>query len=379
MNRTILIIAYSAVLFSSVCLSALSGEKASGPTGTQGDSTTSTPEEIVRELIEGNRLDEAWKLLENIEGNEHSILCFKGIIEIKREHPEKALEYFFFAKKIAPLSSAMHLFAAKAHFSLGNFEETLVALDAGVDVGRKAASYFLFLAQTAQRLGKSVRAYSALQEGARRFPEEKLFLRDTALFFVSLGLFESALSPMTKYLEETTPDLDSFLAAAHTFQKAGRHKQAAMILEDARLRFGEKTEILSRLGYVFGQMGRHFTAARFFERATAAGGAFAFDAAEHFAAAGKLEKALAVNARVTDARMMRSQRLSLYIKLAKYDRARIVGEKMREESRMEDMDLFCLAYAYTELHQTDKVQPLISEIKSAKWRTAALSLNEPEP
>lgn len=335
---------------------------------------TTAPETIIRELIEANRLDEAWTLLENIEGNDAGILCFKGIISLKREQPQKAVEYFMRAGKIEPLSPGMHLFAAKAYYNLGNLEETLKSLEAGFEAGKNAATYYLFSAQVQKSLGRHEQAYETLQQGERRFPAEKKFLRDKALLFVKLGLFASSLDPIKTYIREENLDINGCLAAAHAYQKARRFKEAASILEEARLKLGETPLILSRLGFVYGEMERHFAAARFLERATTLGGDFAFDSAEHYAVAGGFEKALKMNSLVKDKKARLSQRLSLYIKQKKLDRARIIGEQMKKEGLMkEDRDRYCLVYAYAELGLLDKAKKIFKEIKDPAWKKTASS------
>lgn len=340
------------------------------PSETKEDSPLS-PEAEIRTLIDQGKLDEASSLLQNIEGNDYAIACFNGIIALKRENPQEAIAHFLRAARIDDSKPELFLFLSQAYHKAGDLQSTLNSLEKGEPAGRNHASYYLFRGRIELELELHEKAFNTLETGLKRFPNESEFHRDLAMILIRSGLYVAAVEHAKHFIQKAPNDKESFLVIAHALAQAKRPKEAAVVLENAKCRFGPTPEIMSGLGHTYAAANRRFAAARAFEQAARLDPVHAFDAAEHFASIGLFRKAAEMNLLVQEQQKRHSIRLSIFLKQNRFERAVVVGEEMRRNSLLKDRDRYALAFAYVAIGRYDAATILFEEISDPKWKPLA--------
>ncbi len=333
------------------------------------------PVALIRELIDKGRLDEAAALLSNIEGNDYAMLCFKGIIALKRDAPQQAITHFEQAHRIDPTRPELQLLLAQAYFKAGDHKNTHAALVKGAAAGRVLADYYLFRGHIESELQRYPMAHQTFTDGLTRFPDNSAFLRELAVVMVRAGLYATAVDYGREYLRAAPDEPDGFLVIAHALREVGRPKEAAVMLEEAHLLFGPQVNLLAALAAAYSQADRPLIAARYFERAAHLDHKYAADAAESYLRRSRWRKATAIIPLVGDRKSRLSLRLSMYLQQNRFERAVVIGEQMKANHWLEDRDRYCLAFAYTQLDQLLSARKLIDAIKTPKWRSLATSLH----
>jgi predicted Zn-dependent protease len=359
-------------LLSLLPLSAATEER--GAPLTKNDGASVSPEAVVRELIEKGNFEEASSLLDNIEGNDYAVFCFKGIIALKRDMPEEAIVHFQNAARIDGSRPELHLFLSQAYYKIGDEKKTLAALVKGEAAGKSHASYYLFRGRVEMSLEAYEPAHDTLLDGLERFPSESGFLRELTVVFIRAGLYAAAVEYALAYNEKAPADKEGLLVVAHALREAGRPKEAAVVLEEIALHHSDDSGILAVLGHTYGQAGKPRAAGRFAEKAALLDPAHAFDAAEHYMSASDWKKASEMNLLVTDRQKQLSQRLSLYVRQNEFERAAVIGEQMKKERLLDDRDRYCLVFAYVQLGRLDKAALSTQSIETPKWREMAATL-----
>ena len=369
------ILQYTLCILTLLSLPPLSGAaEERGAPSTKNDGASPSPEAAVRELMEKGNLEEAASLLDKIEGNDYAISCFKGIIALKRGNPKEAIAHFQRAAEIDGSRPELHLFLSQAYHEIGDERKTLAALVKGEAAGKTHASYYLFRGRVEMSLDAYESAHDTLLEGLDRFPSESGFLRELAVVLIRAGLYAAAVEYAGAYNEKAPADKEGVLVIAHALREAGRPREAATVLEEAVLRHSEDPKIAAALGHTYGQARKHHAAGRFAEKAALRDPAHAFDAAEHYMSAGDWKKASEMNLLVADRQKRLSQRLSLYVRQNRFERAAVIGEQMKKERLLDDRDRYCLIFAYVQLGRLDKAASSAQAIETPKWRAMTATL-----
>ncbi|MBN2496949.1 MAG: tetratricopeptide repeat protein [Deltaproteobacteria bacterium] len=329
------------------------------------------PIEFVQELIEAGKLDEARRLLDGLEGDEAVLESFRGILDMKAGRPERAIAHFERVLVLKPTQTAVWLYLGQARFQTGRFRESLRALEKGAAVGRKLPAFFQLKARAEKELGLVEAAYGSLEEARGLFPGQDDLVREQALLLVGEGLYAAALSKGQEYLARRPEDRDGYLILGEALRKAGRPREAAVILEQAALRFDQDPEILARLAFAYSTDHRTLAAARLFAKATRLGGEHAFAAAEHFRLAGRFREAMQMNARVQDPKKKLSQRLAIYLGSAHFSRAAALEGALVSATALDDTCRYRLAYANLRTGDLQTAERLAREVEDAALKESA--------
>ena len=324
----------------------------------------------IQRLINEGELEQVEALLAD-EGDEAVLESFRGMLALKREKPEQAVEHFRRVLAIKPNQTAIWLYLGQALFQCGRYRESLEALDRGKSIGRKLASYYRLRARAQQHLDRIDDAYRTLEQGRRRFPREHGFVLEQALLLVHQGLYTAALKKGGQYLGLRPDDRDGYLVLGEVLRRAGRPRQAARVLEQARLRFPNDPDVLARLGFAHAADGRLRVAARLLSIAARVKPEYAFSAAEYYRLAGRFERAIEINARVPDPAQRLSQRLAIHVGSESFDRAAALELLLRSAGAMNELNRYRLAYANLRAGELERARQLALEVRDPTLRPRA--------
>ncbi|MBN1653167.1 MAG: tetratricopeptide repeat protein [Deltaproteobacteria bacterium] len=315
----------------------------------------------IQTLIDTGKLDQAEKLL-RLEGDGARFESYRGILWMKRDQPEKAIEHFKRVLRQQPNQTAVWLYLGQAYFQMQRYRESLRSLDKGKAIGSKIASYFKLKARAQERVGYIEKAYKTLSEAEKRFPLDREIIREQALLLVNAGLYAMALKKGREYLSNRSDDRDGYVILSEALRRAGRPREAAEILEDASVRFRQDAEIVGRLALAYAESGQTFAAAKLFSRSTAMSGDYQFAAAETYRLAGRFREAIRMNAFVTDTKKQLSQRLAIYLGSEAFDRATALTQRMQDAGIMNDTNRYRLAYAHLRVGDLDRAEALAIQV-----------------
>jgi tetratricopeptide (TPR) repeat protein len=273
----------------------------------------------------------------------HALL---GLVHLHQKLYVQARDDFTRAIKAGQGDALLHFYVAQAHYGLKDHKATLAALDRAKGTTEGIEGAYLMRARCHWELSQPGHALAALESGHRRFPGDPEFQRLRVFYLVDLGLFQDAARAGDAYLARSETTADDYIAIGEALRKAKALKRAQVVLEGARLRFPDNEKILVQLAHAYLDDEHELTAAMLFERAAYQDSRFALEAAELYLRAGRLERALAINARVFDQKAKMKQRLSILLRLERYELVAGMEQQLSRVGLLSDESVrYALAYA----------------------------------
>ena len=331
---------------------------------------------LVQELINEDRLSEAERLLNGMEGDEAILESFRGILAMKRGRHVEAIGNFERALELKPTQTAVWLYLGQAFFQAGKYKKALRALVRGEIAGRRIPSYYQLKARAEEKTGRIEEAYETLERARGLFPDRHELTREQALLLVKEGLYVAALEKGQEYIAKRSDDRNGYLILGEAMRNAGRPYEAAVFLEAAAVRFQQDPEVLARLAFAYSADGKTLVAARLFSRATRLGGDYAFAAAENFRLAGRVREALEMNAMVREPRKRLSQRLAIYLGAEHFGRAASLERALVDADAIDDTNRYRLAYANFRTGDLDHARELCLDVEDRTLKKSAAKLLE---
>lgn len=200
-----------------------------------------------------------------------------------------------------------------------------------------------------------------------------------ALGLVELGLYQAALDEGRSLLEGQGPDAgpELWLVLGEAMRRAGQPGEAARLLEGARLRFPETSDIAVQLASSLLANGRPLSAGLLLERESLRDAELSLAGAECLRRAGRLQRALLLNARVPEPSDRYKQRLGLLIELEDYERAAALAPRLsRAGLLLEDEIAYAVAYARFRGGDLEGSGELLGRIADPSVHRKALRLRE---
>lgn len=240
----------------------------------------------------------------------------------------------------------VYLYLGQAQFQRERYAESLAALD---DAGERAASIPDIHAMRAQahwELGDRVAAIAALNHGQARFTEDLQFLRRKVFYLINMGFHQRAAELGQRYLRQAKATPDDYLAIGRALRRSGQHEEALKILERGRFEFPQASSVAVELAQVYAERDQARTGADLMARVAMRDRSFRLEAAELQRKAGRLQRALMLNADVEDQAAKLRQRLSLLVEMGRWPEAAAMGDALRRNGLMQSDDIrYAWAYA----------------------------------
>ena len=224
-----------------------------------------------------------------------------------------------------------------------------------------------------QRWGDAVVLLSTAQSlGAG---EKKLGLY-VALGLVELGYYQAALDASRGLLGDDA--VEPWILLGEALVRARQPDEAAILLEEARLRFPDNSDLTLQLAGALLQADKPLAAGMLLERAAQRDPALAREGAECLRRAGRLQRALVLGAKIPDAAERYTRRLGLLIELEDWERAAALQSRLERTGVLDEQDdlLYAVAYARFRVGDLDSANGLLQRIRDPQVFARATGLRE---
>ncbi len=346
--------------------------------------------ELAARLVADGHFGRADAAMRNVDPESENVdraryYTLRGLIDLRREQPRAAIEALDRALEAHREKAAgedaseekraeagrdrrlVHLYRAQAYFRLEDFRNTLAALDGAGEVGDAIPAVHELRAQSHWQLDRPIGAFAALNRGSSRFPDDGRFLRRKVFYLISLGFHREAAEAGRRYLDVAEPGPEDYVAIGSSLRKSGQFAAALTILERARLRHPRDRSIGLALAHVYLDQERISTAADLFAQVAVHHPGVVPEAAELQRRAGRLHRALMLNASITDQAKKFKQRLAIFIAMERWDMAASMGDALGRHGLLDDDETrYALAYSLFKA----------GELESAEQQLAGLGKGE---
>lgn len=238
------------------------------------------------------------------------------------------------------------LYLAQAHYGLEEYQETITAIALSGDAVKTYPALLEMKAQSHWMLQQFSDAWQALLLGKRYFSDDYRFLRRQVFYAIERELYRLGAELGREYLRKSKARPEDYVAIGNALRISRQFDEAASILEIARLNYPSHSIIAKVLAHTYLDQGMVNTAAAIMEQAAVFDATFISESAELYRRAGRLHRALALNARIGDSAVKLKQRVAILLGLKQYEK--IVGMEaalLRSGILNEEHIRYALAYA----------------------------------
>ena len=135
------------------------------------------------------------------------------------------------------------------------------------------------------------------------------------------------------------------------------------LLEAAKLRYPEATDVMISLGHTYLKMDKPRIAAGLFEEAALMDSKYIAEAAELYLLAGEIHRALFLNAQVRDQKKKCRQRLNILLKMKRFEEAAALEARLSRLGLLDDEDIrFAVAYTCFKTGRYDDARAHLSRV-----------------
>lgn len=286
-----------------------------------------------------------------------------GLIYLNQNQLQKAIESFDQAVAAGQTEPVIHLYLAQSHFGLENYEAAIVELNKAGEAADRLPSAHLMRAHAHWLLGERESTWQVLADASRRFPARTVFLRREVFYLIELGLFQQAGERGRLYLSKSEGTEDDYVSIGNALRLGGEFAEALRFLEAAHLKFPASTRVSKVLAQTYLDMGSDLSAGGLLYEASLIDPSLVGEAAEVFRRAGKLHRALMLNARITDQAVKLKQRLAILLEMDEHDKVVAMVPAMQRAGVIEAEDVaYALAFAYFKLGEFDQSEAYLSRL-----------------
>ncbi len=329
-------------------------------------------------LIKDGNYDRAENALNHVDEKDENIdlarlHTLRGLLFLSRSLFKDAARRFDLALELGSADTFLHVYAAQARYGMKEYQKALDHLHLAKDAATSSPGLFILQAQCYWKLEKHEIAWSLLEQGEERFPDAVGIARQKVFYLIELGLFQQVLETSAALLASDNADASMFLAIAEALRRSGQMEAVVQLLETARLMFTDNEAVLIGLAGAYAQAQHPLSAAELFEVAAIDNKAYHREAAEMFREAGKFNRALYHNARISEQPVKMRQRLGLLLRMSQFEQAAGLAPRLSRLGLLEDEDIrYALAYACFKVGDYDAAEVHLKKLtRSDLFRNAA--------
>lgn len=350
MNRLLLLLW---LLLSMLALSHASAQEPASSAPAEAETMTSVEYlSLAAVLIGDGNHDRARSILARVDTADPELdriryHTLSGLVALNLDEAALAAREFEAAIDAGQDEPVVWLYLAQARFSQQLYQPALDALDRAGEAATRVPSVFLMRAQAHWELDQYPEAWRVLGQGRELFPDRAgEFARRQVFLLIDQGLFQLAAEQGLAFLASDQARIDDAVAIGNALREAGEYRQAAIVLEKARLGAPEHAMLGKVLSHVYLAQDQVLAAAEVMRSAALADPELLIDAAELYRRAGWLIQALTLNGQVIDQSKKLKQRLAIFLELARFDQAAAMRDDLARVGLLADEDIrYALAYA----------------------------------
>ena len=333
-------------------------------------------------LLGDGHVDRALTVLEELDPSDPEIaldrgryFLLRGLCRARLGVTEGAAEDFAAAIAAGNPEPTLWLHLAQAQVALGRFDAALESLASAGEVATSSPGALMLAARAYVGLERHAEAWTALRDGRARFPDEVGFDREALLLLVQLGLYREAAEVGARYLSARAGEIEAWLAVAEAHRRAGNLREAAALLEEARLRFPDRVDVSLRLARTYLDLGEPGACGQILAAAVPLDPALAAPAADCWRDAGQIDRALYLNTLVPEPADKARQRLDLTIRALRWEQAAALTPRLARLGLLdEDPIAYAVAYANFKLGRFDVADAQLATIADPRWFADATTL-----
>ncbi len=301
----------------------------------------------------------------------------RGIIDLKKKAYKTAIAHFDMAISYGQTDNTVFVYLAQAYYGLRDWKHTVLSVRNSEEAGRKIPDLYLMEAHAQRELGHNAQAWRTLRVGQKRFPRRVAFLRQQVFLLVEMGLYQRAAELGQVFLKRAHSGVDDYLALGEAFRRAGAHQRAKVLLEEARLRFPDNEDVLVHLAHAYIATGELIAAGELMQRAAEFDAKYVVESAELYRRAGAFDRALYMNARVTDQKAKFKQRVAIMLDRKQFDRLASMQSRLSRLGLLDDQKIvYTLAYARFKSGDWEAAERLLQQITDADLFDSAVQLRK---
>ncbi|MCB9765534.1 MAG: tetratricopeptide repeat protein [Alphaproteobacteria bacterium] len=333
-------------------------------------------------LISDGHWDRAAAVLADVDPTDEGLdlaryHTLRGLVHLQAGEHLLAAEALEAALAAGATDPWLRLHLAQAYISGGDPQAALRVLDQNAAVVDPIAEAWLLRAQAWRAAEDRVGAWVALSQGAVRFPDRDEFDQQRVLLLVELGLYQEAREMGQAVLRARGASADTWIIIAEAMKRSNQRAQAAILLEEARLRFPEHPDLPKHLAQVYLADGKPLAAATVLQVAAERDPALYQQSAECFRRAGQVDAALRMNQLVPDPTEKTRQRLSILLEAQDFERMVALAPRLSRLGLLEDDNIrYGLAYAWFMLGEVDAAEAQLKRVRDPEIFRQATQLRQ---
>lgn len=335
---------------------------------------------LVSVLIRDKHFDRAIHLLEQMEVNTPGMdkalyYLYLGLSHLSLSNAAPAHDAFLKSVESGQTDMMVYVFLAQTAFKLEKYEDTVKYVEKSEGAGTGIAATHMLKANAYWKLNDYHGAWKALQEGISKFPQNAEMRRSSVLVLVEAGLFTQAVEEGRKYLSAIQVTADDYTILSEAFMNGGAQEESILLLEAARLRFPNQTDLTVQLARAYMKNGNELISARLFEHAAMKNETFAADAAELYRRNGQLYNAMRMNERIVDQTQKIRQRMGILLEMSRFEEAAGLAPRLFRLGLLEEPPVrYGLAYAQFKNGDLKEAEETLSRITDEFYFNKAMEL-----
>lgn len=338
---------------------------------------------LAAKLLQDDHLDRAADALAQVDLKQEGLdlqryQSLRGIISLKQRDFPTAREAFQKALKLtrddpvkkpdrAQTIATLSLYLAQVHFGMKDHEAALATINRAWKSLREEPNAYLIRAQSAWELKQPELALEVLKAGNARFEEIDDFGRLSIFYLIELGLFQEVQRLSAQHLSRGSTAPMDYLSVGEALRRGKRLDDAVVILESGHLRFPKDDQLLLALAHTYMDLDRPLSAALVLEEAARLEPKYTVEAAELYRRAGRLERALSLNARVEDQKAKIKQRMSILLQQERFELVAAMKPALSRLGVLQDDDAVRYGLAYA-LYKVGEFRGAEQQLKAVRDR-----------
>lgn len=337
---------------------------------------------LAAKLIKDGHHDRAAAVLDEVDESQEGLdlvryHTLRGLVRLQLELYTQARQSFLAALEAGQTEKVVHLYLAQAYYGEKEYGSVVEQLDLAEAESKMSVPLFQMRAQAHWELKQYDRAIAALTEGAKKFPEDSELLRLKLFRLVELGLYQEALQLGSDFLSRESVTVDDYLAIGQALRQGRQFKDARRILQIARLKYPDNVNATLQLAHTYIDDDRPLIAAMLYEDAARLDPKHTMETAELYKLAGRHDRALFINARVSDQKAKMKQRLSILLELERFEQIAAMESRLSRLGLLLDQNIrYALAYAAFKVGNFEGCEVHLKQIHDGNLYEAALQLRK---
>lgn len=331
-------------------------------------------------LIRDGHYDRAQQALLSVDTEDEDLErpryhLLSGLVALHQQRFAAAKEALRAAIAAGHEDPTVYLYLARAHFGLEEFAEVVAALERAGEAGRGSADVLVMKATAYWRQNKRDAAWTALETGLSAFPRDPRFYRMKVTYLIELGVYRGAAELIPAFLARAQDPAGSGVRLAAALRREGQADLAARVLEPLRLQHRGHREVTLELAHAYMDLGQMNAAGDVLADGAAFDPEMAAEAAHAYRSAGRLFRALTLNASVPDRGRKLKQRLAILVDLEAFELAAGSEAALHRNRLLEDGELrYALAFALFKNGEFGRTEYHLSQLTDGELFRKAVQL-----